>query len=72
MNIEFDKSEINKYNYTDKDKKIIFLKDQIGELNRQIKQLRNIIRKTTVLKNLVSKELKLFWMPIMRIPVAWK
>ena len=44
MNIEFDKSEINKYNYTDKDKKIIFLKDQIGELNRQIKQLRNIIK----------------------------
>lgn len=44
MNIEFDKSEINKYNYTDKDKEIIFLKDQIRELNRQIKQLRNIIK----------------------------
>ena len=44
MKIEFDKSEINKYNYTDKDKKIIFLKDQIRELNRQIKQLRNIIK----------------------------
>ena len=44
MNIEFDKSEINKYNYTDKNKEIIFLKDQIRELNRQIKQLRNIIK----------------------------
>ena len=44
MKIEFDKSEINKYNYTDKDKEIIFLKDQIRELNRQIKQLRNIIK----------------------------
>ena len=44
MKIEFDKSEINKYNYTNKDKEIIFLKDQIRELNRQIKQLRNIIK----------------------------
>lgn len=44
MKIEFDKSEINKYNYNDKDKEIIFLKDQIRELNRQIKQLRNIIK----------------------------
>ena len=44
MKIEFDKSKINKYNYTDKDKEIIFLKDQIRELNRQIKQLRNIIK----------------------------
>ena len=44
MKIEFNKSEINKYNYTDKDKEIIFLKDQIRELNRQIKQLRNIIK----------------------------
>tara|TARA_Y200000002_G_scaffold47763_1_gene34464 strand:- start:674 stop:847 length:174 start_codon:yes stop_codon:yes gene_type:complete len=44
MKIEFDKSEINKYNYVDKDKEIIFLKDQIRELKRQIKQLRNIIK----------------------------
>ena len=44
MKIQFDKSEINKYNYADKDKEIIFLKDQIRELNRQIKQLRNIIK----------------------------
>ena len=44
MKIEFDKSEINKYNYNDKDKEIIFLKDQIRELNRQIKQLRIIIK----------------------------
>ncbi len=28
----------------DKDKEIIFLKDQIRKLNRQIKQLRNIIK----------------------------
>ena len=44
MKVEFDKSKINKYNYADKDKEIIFLKDQIRELNRQIKQLRNIIK----------------------------
>ena len=44
MKIQFDKSEINKYNYADKDKEIIFLKDQVRELNRQIKQLRNIIK----------------------------
>ena len=44
MKIEFDKSEINKFNYINKDKEIIFLKDQIRELNRQIKQLRNILK----------------------------
>ena len=44
MKVEFDKSKINKFNYINKDKEIIFLKDQIRELNRQIKQLRNILK----------------------------
>ena len=56
MKIEFDKSEINKYNYTDKDKEIIFLKDQIRELNRQIKQLRNIIKELQ--KNTIQNKIE--------------
>lgn len=56
MKIEFDKSEINKYNYNDKDKEIIFLKDQIRELNRQIKQLRNIIKELQ--KNTIQNKIE--------------
>lgn len=56
MKIEFDKSEINQYNYNDKDKEIIFLKDQIRELNRQIKQLRNIIKELQ--KNTIQNKIE--------------